>query len=220
MGRLSFIVLCIVASLALCAPELLAESESGGAHKTAPSSVLNPQPLSEPQDYSPALAPTETRPPDPYYSGMVFVRGGCFEMGDVYGIGRESERPSHKVCVSDFSIGRYEVTQRQWREVMGDNPSAFSDCGDDCPVENVSFNDAQEFLRRINRTTGNGPNTPIGSRPRRSGNTRPEAAATRKNSPGQAYTGTSTHSPGTGRTPRPQRTRSGRKNPTGWGCMT
>jgi len=51
-----------------------------------------------------------------------------------------------------FWIGRYEVTQGQWKKMMGDNPSAFSKCGDDCPVESVSWDDAQRFIQKLNET--------------------------------------------------------------------
>jgi formylglycine-generating enzyme required for sulfatase activity len=53
-----------------------------------------------------------------------------------------------------ISMGKYEVTQSQWRAVMGDNPSHFSSCGDDCPVENVSWNEAQDFIQRLNQRVG------------------------------------------------------------------
>jgi sulfatase modifying factor 1 len=55
--------------------------------------------------------------------------------------------------LSSFNIGKYEVTQAQWKAVMGSNPSYFSGC-DNCPVENVSWNDAQEFVRKVNAQTG------------------------------------------------------------------
>ena len=80
---------------------------------------------------------------------MVLVKDGCFDMGDTIGDGDDDERPVHRVCVDDFYIGRYEVTQKEWTNVMGNNPSSFVSC-DDCPVENVSFNDVREFIRRLN----------------------------------------------------------------------
>jgi formylglycine-generating enzyme required for sulfatase activity len=55
--------------------------------------------------------------------------------------------------VSSFNIGKYEVTQGQWKAVMGDNPSRFKS-GDNYPVENVSWNDVQDFLSRLNALTG------------------------------------------------------------------
>lgn len=74
-------------------------------------------------------------------------------MGDISGDGDPDEVPAHQVCVDDFYMGMYEVTQRQWFQVMGTRPSSFRNC-DDCPVENVSYKDVQEFLRKLNRTTG------------------------------------------------------------------
>ena len=86
---------------------------------------------------------------------MVFVKGGTFTMGataeqgsDVY----SDEKPTHSVTVSDFYIGKYEVTQAQWRAVMGSNPSYFK--GDNLPVEQVTWNDVQEFIKKLNAQTG------------------------------------------------------------------
>ncbi len=82
---------------------------------------------------------------------MVFVKGGTFMMGS--NNGENDERPVHQVTVSDFSIGTYEVTQAQWRDVMGNNPSFFSTC-DECPVESVSWDDVQQFITTLNSKTG------------------------------------------------------------------
>lgn len=82
------------------------------------------------------------------------VQGGCFPMGDTFDNGLFLEKPVHVACVNDFFIGKYEVTQGQWRRVMGDNPAHFSKCGDDCPVEQVSWDDVQKFIRKLNRQTG------------------------------------------------------------------
>jgi formylglycine-generating enzyme required for sulfatase activity len=63
----------------------------------------------------------------------------------------EDEGPQREVRIeSAFELGKYEVTQRQWRVVMGDNPSRFQDCGPDCPVENVGWLDVRKFLKRLN----------------------------------------------------------------------
>jgi formylglycine-generating enzyme required for sulfatase activity len=62
--------------------------------------------------------------------------------------------PEMVVVDASYAIGKYLVTQRQWRNWMGSNPSLFQDCGDECPVEDVSWNDAQEFLARLNKKTG------------------------------------------------------------------
>jgi formylglycine-generating enzyme len=83
---------------------------------------------------------------------FVFVKGGCYRMGSTDG--GSDEKPVHQVCVSDFSMGKYEVTQGQYAAVMGDNPSSFKQCGPDCPVESVSWNDAQNFIKRLNSKSG------------------------------------------------------------------
>jgi len=85
---------------------------------------------------------------------MVRVKGGCYQMGDAFGDGGASEKPVHQVCVDDFSIGKYVVTQAQWQAVMGNNPSYFKACGGNCPVEQVSWEDAQEFIWQLNDQTG------------------------------------------------------------------
>ena len=85
--------------------------------------------------------------------GIEFVRipGGEFDMGSTDGDGDES--PVHRVRVSDFQIAKSEVTQAQWRSVMGSNPSLAAGC-DDCPVEKISWNEAQEFIRKLSEQTG------------------------------------------------------------------
>jgi len=67
--------------------------------------------------------------------------------------GESDEKPVHQVCVDDFYIGKYEVTQKQWKEIMGNNPSRFK-C-DNCPVEQVNWNDVQDFIKKLNTKTGN-----------------------------------------------------------------
>mgnify|MGYP000315157348 CR=1 FL=1 len=80
---------------------------------------------------------------------MVYVEGGEFIMGSTH---EYDEQPRHSVHVDDFFIGRYEVTQRQWKRVMGNNPSFFDYC-DDCPVENVSWKEVNQFINELNRQT-------------------------------------------------------------------
>lgn len=88
-------------------------------------------------------------------TGMEFVRveGGCFQMGDNFGDGDSNEKPVHEVCLDDYYIGKYEVTQGQWASVMGSNPSGFKK-GDKYPVENVSWEDVQKFIDKLSRKTG------------------------------------------------------------------
>ena len=82
---------------------------------------------------------------------MVVIPAGSFDMGSN---DNTDERPVHRVNVPSFLIGKTEVTQGQWRAVMGSNPSSFSQCGDDCPVENVRWDDAQDFAGRLSQKTG------------------------------------------------------------------
>ena len=83
---------------------------------------------------------------------MVKVKGGCYKMGDTFGEGNSDEKPVHEVCVNDFSIGKYLVTQAEWKAVMGTSPSKFS--GDRLPVESVSWDDTREFITNLNLLTG------------------------------------------------------------------
>ena len=84
---------------------------------------------------------------------FIFVKGGCFQMGDTFGDGESDEKPVHEVCVDDLYIGKYEVTQAEWQKIMGNNPSYFKGC-DNCPVEQVSWNDIQEYINKLNQKTG------------------------------------------------------------------
>jgi len=87
---------------------------------------------------------------------MVYVCGGTFTMGCTDEQGGEClawEKPAHKVTLSSYSIGKHEVTQGLWKEVMSDNPSEYKD-DDNLPVENVSWEDCQEFIRKLNEITG------------------------------------------------------------------
>lgn len=84
---------------------------------------------------------------------MVYVQGGNFQMGCTSEQGGDcevDEKPSHSVTLGDYYIGKYEVTQKQWLDIMGSNPSHFTFC-EDCPVESVSWDDIQEFLRKLNQ---------------------------------------------------------------------
>jgi len=67
---------------------------------------------------------------------------------------RVSKVKIEMVPIGGFSLGKYEVTQGLWQAVMGSNPSEFTACGEDCPVEKVSWNDVHTFLTRLNQLTG------------------------------------------------------------------
>jgi len=89
-------------------------------------------------------------------TGMVLVKvaGGTYSMGDTFGDGATDEKPTRQVSVGDFYIGKYEVTQGEWQKVMGSNPAYFKACGANCPVEQVSWNDIQAFISKLNQLSG------------------------------------------------------------------
>jgi formylglycine-generating enzyme required for sulfatase activity len=80
---------------------------------------------------------------------FVWIPSGCFQMG---GDVDKSEQPVHKVCVKGLWMGRYEVTQAQYQQVAGDNPSRFT--GSDRPVEQVSWYLASNFTEEMSKLTG------------------------------------------------------------------
>ncbi|MFN7696122.1 MAG: SUMF1/EgtB/PvdO family nonheme iron enzyme [Burkholderiales bacterium] len=101
--------------------------------------------------------PSETERERKRYAGdLVRLPAGTFTMGSPAHEAdrRSNEGPQRPVTISAFWMGRTEVTQGQWRAVMGNNPSRFSSCGDNCPVENVSWDDIQQFLLKLNQLTG------------------------------------------------------------------
>jgi len=86
---------------------------------------------------------------------MIFVEGGTFTMGcieDRDGICNKGEK-AHSVTLDSFYIAKYEVTQAQYEAVMDDNPSYNKGC-DRCPVEEVTWDDTQEFIKKLNQITG------------------------------------------------------------------
>ena len=97
-------------------------------------------------------APPSWREPT---TGMEFlyISPGTFKMGSPLGEpGREEQEVLHQVTISKgFYLGKYEVTQKQWVTVMGNNPSRHPDCGEECPVEGVTMYDIEEFLARLHR---------------------------------------------------------------------
>ena len=85
-------------------------------------------------------------------NNMIYVQGGSFMMGSNESDAFDFEKPVHKETVSSFRIDKYEVTQKLWQAVMGNNPSHFK--GENLPVEKVSWNDCQDFIKKLNLLTG------------------------------------------------------------------
>lgn len=82
---------------------------------------------------------------------MAVIPAGSFVMGSEK---RTEVRPSHMVTIRSFLIGKTEVTQKLWFHTMKSNPSASKVCGPECPIENVSWDEVQDFIRKLNQKTG------------------------------------------------------------------
>ncbi|WP_208610560.1 caspase family protein [Trichlorobacter thiogenes] len=113
-------------------PAVVSDPRSSSLQSTLPP----PQVAQQPTTFSNPLTDT--------FTGMEFVSvpAGCFTVN------------GGPVCVDAFSIGKFEVTQSQWKKVMGNNPSHFTECGDSCPVEEVSWHDVQQFIQKLSAHTG------------------------------------------------------------------
>ena len=110
----------------------------------------------KPKPPQPNPTPTDSRPAavSNFERDMVFVGKGTFQMGSERG--DEDERPVHTVTIDkNFYMAKYEVTQELWKAVMGknNNPSKNAGC-DQCPVESVTFNEIQTFIKKLNEITG------------------------------------------------------------------
>jgi len=135
----------------LSAPRLEVDHRAeGGVPTTSPGgSALSGAPIQPGQTFKDCVACPE----------MVIIPAGSFQMGA--NNGDSDEKPVHTVTISrPFALGKTEVTQGQWKAIMlnktgqTSNPSSFRHCGDDCPVERVSWSDAIEFIARLNAKTG------------------------------------------------------------------
>lgn len=84
-------------------------------------------------------------------SGMILVKGGTFNMSTIDDT--TLKKQLHTILLPDYYIGKFEVTQAQWRAVMGGNPSYFNQC-DSCPVEQITYDNANAFCKRLSRKTG------------------------------------------------------------------
>ena len=141
---------------------------------------------------------------------FVWVPAGEFLMGSESGEADDDESPVREVRISaGYWLGKHEVTQGEWEAVMGSNPSDFQNCGRDCPVERVSWEDVQAFIGRLNGRSG-------GNRYRLPSEAEWEYAA-RAGTSGDRYgadmEAIGWHSGNSGGSPR----RVGRKAPNAWG---
>lgn len=126
--------------------------ETSSSNAALQNNVVVPQPI--PNKTGVTVTEQPSTPPEKksYEPEMIEVAGGTFQMGSNDKNAESEEKPVHAVTISDFSIGKYEVTQAQWQAVMGNNSSHFK--GDNLPVEQVSWEDVQDYLKKINEKTG------------------------------------------------------------------
>lgn len=137
--KVLFFVIAVVWGFSLAVVSTAHTADDGGA-------VIKPQKGAATKPQTGAASYTDSMK-------MVFVKGGCFQMGDTFGDGEPNEKPVHEVCVDDFYMAETEVTQKQWKDVMGNNPSYSKNC-DKCPVDTVSWNDAQKYITGLNSKAG------------------------------------------------------------------
>ena len=137
-----------------------------------PSPVVIPKPTPVMQSPPPTSSVTQTQSPSPtrpqtdsvlktesvYGIEMVNIPSGTFQMGcgPKDGECSDNEKPRHAVTVPAFAMAKTEITQGQWKAVMGSAPPDlyFKNCGEDCPVERVSWDDVQAFIKTLNQQTG------------------------------------------------------------------
>ena len=122
---------------------------TGGDNSVTMGFGLKPQ-------WSAEVTPKQKQILEKLVNNMVKVEGGTFTMGATSEQGTsdpyDEEYPTHQVTLTDFYIGKYEVTQEEWEAVMGKNPSYFK--GSHRPVEKVSWKDCRDFISKLNRLTG------------------------------------------------------------------
>ena len=124
--------------------------------RTAPVAQPSPQPAQAPapQPAPPtaqALRPGSVIKDCADCPELVVIPAGRFMMGSNEDT---DEKPIHPVNIKQFAIGKTEVTQAQWQAAMGSNPSRYANCGPACPVEQVSWDDVQQFIKKLNAKTG------------------------------------------------------------------
>lgn len=127
----------------------------GGNKRRSSISLFKPNEEKQEESTSKRLSEITTYEVNGVSFDMVSVEGGTFTMGATSEQGNDAEsdeKPTHKVSLSDYMIGKTEVTQALWRAVMGCNPSYFM--GNNLPVEQVSWDDCQVFIMKLNFLTG------------------------------------------------------------------
>ena len=150
----------LYAEAAAAATKYLTQAGRGGEHYRAALELLDEAEQARAMAEAAAKAAAEAarrRPGESrVFDGMefVWVPAGEFRMGSASAEAEPDEQPLTQVRISrGFWLGKYEVTQEEWQAMMGTNPSEFSGCGR-CPVNNVSWDDVQDLIRRLNARAG------------------------------------------------------------------
>jgi formylglycine-generating enzyme required for sulfatase activity len=113
-----------------------------------PATITQPTPATQPVP-QPAPVPQKTS----IFTNMIRINGGTFQMGSPANeVDRESNEVQHSVTVGSFYMGKYLVTQKEYQEVMGINPSEFN--GDNRPVDSVSWFDTVNYCNRLSQREG------------------------------------------------------------------
>ncbi len=140
-----FLLVCMQACTANKAENLPQPSSIANTQKTIPTAAAA---TSQSSSYKETLNGIDLE--------LVYVEAGKFSMGCTQEQGTtcdKSEQPVHEAFVNAFYIGKYEVTQAQWKAIMGNAPSKFSNC-EQCPVEHISWEEAQQFASKLRALTG------------------------------------------------------------------
>ncbi len=158
-------LICALAALSLASPGFPADGKPQAAAQAKGQAQAAKRKAAEPQAAQGGKQEPEARGDEaakpfsdcPDCPEMLVIPPGSFEMGspaDEAGRYRD-EVPRHRVTLgAAFALGKTEVTQGQWRALMGNNPSYFAACGELCPVEQVTWNDAQQYLLKLSAKTG------------------------------------------------------------------
>ncbi|GJL78325.1 MAG: hypothetical protein NPINA01_13140 [Nitrospinaceae bacterium] len=142
-----FLILSLLSLILLFGAGCSKDEDTGTGDEAAVSESDVPEPTKSVEKVVPVtLSPEDQQKAKQAPEGMVFIKGGCFIMGNDYA--QEDEKPEHEVCVDDFFMDKHEVTQARWEKVTGYNPSKF--IGPDLPLEQVNYVEVQEFLEKSN----------------------------------------------------------------------
>ena len=126
-----------------------------GTRPVATAAAPQPAPAQTPRP-APAVTTPAAPPQRPVSGNLVCINGGTFTMGSPANEAeRDDDEVQRQVTVSSFYLGKYEVTQKEYQEVMGTNPSNFK--GDNLPVEKVSWFDAVEYCNKRSQREGLSP---------------------------------------------------------------